>query len=63
MERGLANLAVLAMASALAILGCHWTISGMNYNPEILGTSVIEMVRQEDNMLLIQILRWFGTGL
>lgn len=37
------------------------TISAMNYNLEMEGTAVIWLLRQEDNMSLIQILRFYDT--
>jgi hypothetical protein len=37
-------------------------ISGMNYNPEMEGTPMIQVLRQKGNMPLRQILRLEGTG-
>ena len=45
------------IAGVMAILGCQLDCIWMNYNTEMEDTPVIQILREEDNMSLVWILR------
>lgn len=47
----------------MVIPGCQLDMSGINYNPEMKDTPVIQVLKQEGNMLLIQPLKLDDTHL